>query len=85
MTDEEKLQLQIAKDELDSAIKKYCAVFEPDEYVLNWVLITHRQSLEMMQKNRNAVGLSVPTGQSFIMTRGMLENALDMERKSTSG
>jgi len=74
-------QVQKAKDELSSAINTYYSVIEPDSFVEEWVLVTHKRSIEWEQENTSVIGVATPTGQSWVVRRGMLEVACDGERK----
>lgn len=71
---------QAAKDELRAAIATFYEKTAPDVYVSAWVLVTHKESIELEQSGSSAVGVLIATGQAFPMTRGMLEVALDAER-----
>lgn len=78
MTEDE--TLQAAKDDFARAVTTLQSVLAPGEYVSGWVLITHRMSIELEHENATVVGCLVPTGQSFVETRGLLLTALDTER-----
>lgn len=71
---------QPAKDALRAAIAAFFEAVEPGVYVADWVLVTHRQSIELEQGGGSMVGILGADGQSFPMTRGLLEVALDAER-----
>jgi hypothetical protein len=71
---------QAAKDELRAAIAAFYEATAPDVYVSAWVLVTHKESIELEQAGQSAVGVLVATGQPFPLTRGLLEVALDGER-----
>lgn len=69
-----------AKDKLRAAITEYYSIVQPDAYVSDWALVTHKESIQLEQNGESAVGLLVPTGQGFHVTRGLLEVALDTQR-----
>lgn len=71
-----------AKDKLRAAITEYYHVVQPDAYVSDWALLTHKETISLEQEGASAVGMLVPTGQSFHVTRGLLEIALDTQRGS---
>ncbi len=71
---------QAAKDELRAAIARFYERTAPDVYVSGWILVTHKESIELEQAGQSAVGVLIADGQPFPMTRGMLEVALDGER-----
>lgn len=77
LTDEEAQQ---AKDTLTAAIRAYRDTIEPGCYVDGWVLITHNLTTELEAENSSMVSVLVPTEQSFVLTRGLLDIALDGER-----
>jgi hypothetical protein len=69
-----------AKVEIDKAIIAYYAVVSPDVYLDAWVLVSHKLSAEWEQEGTSAVGVLPRTGQSFVVTRGLLDVALESER-----
>ncbi len=71
-----------AKDALAAAITEFYAIVQPEVYVDGWVLVTHKLSTEMEQEGVSAVGTLPATGQSFVVTRGLLDAALTFERRS---
>lgn len=73
---------ETAREHLKTAINDFYEAVEPGVYVSDWVLVTHRQSIELEQDGGSMVGILTGTAQSFPMTRGMLEVALDAERFS---
>lgn len=73
-------QAQAAKDVLAAAIAAYEEAVEPGVYVSGWVLVTHKESIELERANQSAVGRLEPTGQSWPLTVGMLTVALDDAR-----
>lgn len=68
------------KAALDKAIKAYYAQTDPDVYVDGWILLTHKFSPDLEAEGSVAVGIAVAEGQSFALTRGMLDIALSTER-----
>jgi hypothetical protein len=44
------------------------------------VLVSHKLSAEWEQEGTSAVGVLPRTGQSFVVTRGLLDVALESER-----
>lgn len=68
-----------ARAELGRAVTAYMQVVEPDIYVAEWVLVTHKQSVEMEANGQPAVGITTPE-QSWPLTRGLLDIALTNER-----
>lgn len=77
-TDEEH---QAAKDDLGRAVARYWSLIEPGVYAGEWALVAHVQSPELEQANMARVCVTVPTGQSFPLTRGMLDVALEQHRE----
>lgn len=45
------------------------------EYCDAWVLIAHKRSLEMEQEGTSAVSVMTASGQSWVLSRGMIEIA----------
>jgi hypothetical protein len=70
-------QAEAAKDELGRAIQAYQDAVQSGEYVSGWVLVTHRQSIDLERDHKTVVGCLVPTHQSFVETRGLLSAASD--------
>lgn len=68
-TAEELLQ---AKEKLGQAIKEYGAVVDPDEFIDDWCLVVHKDSVEMTKANQSLVSLIVPYGQAFHRTSGLM-------------
>ena len=75
MTDEEELWMK-AKEELQAAVKKFYATVEPEMYIDDWALIVHKDSTELVAVNQSIVSLTVPHGQAFHRTTGLLTHAL---------
>lgn len=75
-------EAQAAKDILNAQIKTYYEAVSPGDYVSDWVLITHRQSIALAQEDNSAVGVLTPTGQSFVTTRGLLAIGAEVETLS---
>jgi hypothetical protein len=71
---------ETAKTELQAAITHFFHQVEPSAYVGSWLLITHKESVELARSNQSCVSVLGPTGQSFVTSRGMLEVARDGER-----
>jgi len=79
MTDDE---AEEAKERISTAIREYYSLVAPGEFVTDWALTVHRVSDELDNNNQSIVGLIVPTGQRFHITRGLLDVALNMERRT---
>lgn len=78
MTDEEFAE---AKDELEQAIKKYANRVRPDSFnASEWVLIYSHQSVELSQEGMSSVVCTMPTGQLYWHSVGLLTTALDDQR-----
>lgn len=45
------------------------------EYCDAWILVSHKRSFEMEQEGTSAVGVMTAQGQSWVMSRGMIEIA----------
>lgn len=73
-----------AKAKLVAAITAYYSEVEPDAYVGAFVLIAHKESIELEQAGQSAVGVLEKTGQPFPMTRGLLDVALTSSRTGWS-
>lgn len=73
-------EYETAKLELQAAITVFYEKTDPDTYVAAWLLITHEETIELAQANASCVGMHGPTGQSYVLSRGMLETALDAQR-----
>lgn len=71
-----------AKEALDVAIRTFYETVAPEVYIDGWVLVTHKLSIEMEHDGVSAVGSLPATGQSFVVTRGLLDAALSFERRS---
>lgn len=71
-TDEE---TQLAKDKLRAAILEWYSVIDPDVFVDDWVLIVHKESTEMLADGQSSLGITVPTGQPFHRTTGLVIEA----------
>ncbi|WMI33106.1 hypothetical protein SEA_RIKSENGUPTA_10 [Microbacterium phage RikSengupta] len=69
MTDDE---AQLAKDKLNAAIKEYYDAVEPEVYVDDWVLVVHKDSIDLTSSGLSAVSTLIPTGQAFHRTTGLL-------------
>ncbi|QDZ15792.1 hypothetical protein [Humibacter ginsenosidimutans] len=80
MDDDEALA---AKQTLEAAIAAYVETMEPGAYVESFVLLTHKLTTELEQNGQTMVGVLVKTGQSWVMTRGLLDIALEQERCDT--
>lgn len=65
-----------AKEELARAIKAFYAKVEPEMYIDDWALVVHKDSTELVAANQSIVSLTVPHGQAFHRTTGMLTHAL---------
>ena len=64
-----------AKRKLGRAIAEFQNTIDPEVFVDAWVVLTHKESAEWAQKNQSTVGILVPTGQRFIVTTGIIEEA----------
>lgn len=80
MTDLSDDEAQAAKDILAAAIQAYYHALYPGDFISDWTLLAHRRSIELEQDGRSALSTLTPTGQDWLMTRGMLHAALDTER-----
>lgn len=80
MDDDERAEA--AKQRLGAAIRTYYEEVTDGDYVSDWVLITHRQSIQLAQEDNTAVGVLTPTGQSFVTTRGLLAIGAEVETLS---
>ena len=65
-----------AKEELGRAIKDFYAKVEPEMYIDDWALVVHKDSTELVVANQSIVSLTVPHGQAFHRTSGLLAHAL---------
>lgn len=65
-------KLQLAKDKLGVAIREYYDTVEPEVYIDDWVLVCHKDSVELTAEGQSVVSTLVPTGQAFHRTAGML-------------
>lgn len=65
-----------AKEELGKAIKAFYAKVEPEMYIDDWALVVHKDSTELVSINKSIVSLTVPDGQAFHRTTGLLNHAL---------
>lgn len=66
---------QAAKDRLRAAIMAFYATIEPDAFVDDWVLIVHKETIEATRDGQSVIGISVPTGQAFHRTSGLVLEA----------
>lgn len=67
-----------ARGKLHAAIIAYYKAIEPDMYIDDWVLITHKDSVELTAEGRSMVGQVTPAGQPFHRTVGLLNIAANM-------
>ncbi|MBS3177740.1 MULTISPECIES: hypothetical protein [unclassified Pseudoclavibacter] len=74
----------VEKQKLAEAIRAYHAAVEPDAYVADWVLVSHKMSPELEQANQSAVGVLMPTGQTFVTTHGLLGVAVHQSQNGWS-
>ena len=65
-----------AKEKLERAIKEFYATVEPEMYIDDWALVVHKDSTELVAANQSIVSLTVPHGQAFHRTTGLLTHAL---------
>jgi hypothetical protein len=72
LTDED---WQAAKDRLAAAIREFYDTVEPGTYIDDWVLVVHKDSIELTQAGQSVVSTTVPTGQAFYRTTGLLTHA----------
>lgn len=54
-------------------------------YVGAWVLVTHKETIDLERDGMSAVGVLIKNGQPFPMTRGILDVALETERRGQQG
>lgn len=80
LSDEE---AQAAKDKLERAIKEYYAIIQPGIYIDDWVLLVHKDSVELTANNESIVSHLTPTGQPFHRTVGLMKVAMDAELADT--
>ena len=66
---------EAAKGRLAAAIHAFYREVEPDTFVDDWVLIVHKDSIELTQAGVTTVSTTVPTGQPFHRTTGLLAHA----------
>lgn len=64
-----------AKEELGRAIKAFYAKVEPEMYIDDWALVVHKDSTELVAVNQSIISLTVPNGQAFYRTTGLLTHA----------
>ena len=69
-----------AREVLGKAISAYFAETHPGSYVDGWVLVTQRRSVELERNGQTVIGSVVPE-QSWALTRGLLDIALEAERE----
>lgn len=83
----EPIELAEARDQLDKAVKNFVAVqarlqgITSDPIVTGWVGYAEYTSIELEGMDSTANAKMVPEGQSFSLTRGLLECGLDGYRK----
>lgn len=64
-----------AKEKLGNAIREYWNTVEPDVYIDDWVLVVHKDSVELTMANQSVISTIVPYGQAFHRTTGLLTHA----------
>jgi len=69
-----------AKLELQRAVQAYYKKIDPDVFITEWVLVTHKASADMQKDGQSAVGYVVPADQYFHRTSGLLLAASDNAR-----
>lgn len=78
MSDED--QTQSARAILDDAIDAYYAATDPSRLATAWVLVANKDAIDPDADHPTVVTRTYKTGQSFAMTRGLLDVALESER-----
>lgn len=61
-----------AKRALSAAIAAYHQATESEVFIDDWVLVVHKDSIELTAEGASVVGLVTPTGQAFHRTAGLL-------------
>lgn len=74
-------EYQAAKQELGKAIRDFYAKTEPEVFITTWLAVTHKDSIELSQQGTTSVGVLVESEQPFVMSRGLLEIAVDNWRQ----
>lgn len=74
-----------AKEKLGYAIKECCETVDPDAYIDDWVLVVHKDSVELTMVNQSIVSTIVPYGQAFHRTTGLLTHVIRYEDKENNG
>ena len=64
--------IEEAKQALSAAIVAYHKAIEPDVFIDDWVLIVHKDSIELTAEGTSIVSWVTPTGQAFHRTAGLL-------------
>lgn len=54
------------------AIKHYFVVVDPEAFVDDWVLVVHKDSVELTREGTSMVSTVIPEGQAFHRTAGLL-------------
>lgn len=70
---------QEARATLEKAIRTYFDMVEPGTFIDDWVLVVHKDSVELARNGESMVGHIVPEGQSFHRTVGLLTVARQAE------
>lgn len=65
-----------ARANLSRAISEFYEAMT-GEYVDGWVLVTHKLSPHLEQQGQTAVGVLTMQGQSFVLSRGLIEIACE--------
>lgn len=73
-----------AKANLHRAIKTFYQITEPDAYVTDWIVITHKETPDGVQSGNSTVGIYINDDTNWVMHRGMLDAALQSARASVS-
>ena len=82
MSPEETAKLE-ARAALEKAIRAYYDTVEPGTFIDDWVLVVHKDSIELTRDGQSVVGYIGPEGQSFHRTVGLLTVACQAELNYT--
>jgi len=70
-----------AKEELRKAIVAFYANVEPDTFLDDWVLVVHKDSVQLSQQMSSEVAYLVPLDQPYHRTTGLLTHALEYAKQ----
>lgn len=69
-----------ARGELEKALHAYYDKVDPEAFIDGWVIVAQKRRSDWEKENQTGVGMTVATGQSWVLTRGLLEIAIDVEQ-----